>query len=1355
MGSIWAQYVNDMELFLDERTPRRWQPDAKHGWASAGLYIGEGPSAMEVVVAAAERVPARGAMLDAWRSRRGGRAAPVLLVVLHPDGAGLCGASGESPPVYFLVDKAQAERLAGEVLDQPDRHAALRFLDQALPSLETDLPGIANEGLVALHELRHGVRQRSDWSDAGRKASSVVGRRDRDLVEALGFDVERLDNLTWLLRSNNRRSALAVLLRDDESPEAGADRFNNLSPISYALAKADDENLPWVVVTQGKRLRLYATALDAGVGRRGRTETFIECQPALLGQADLPYLWLVYSAEALAADGSLAEILAGSHRFAGDLAERLRERIYREVVPTLARGIADARDIRRPCAKEELDATYEMALTVLFRLLFVAYAEDRDLLPYRFNDAYRSRSLKSKAQELARRVREGSPIADGAFYWTEVQLLWTAVDEGNAAWGVPAYNGGLFSSDPSVSAVGAALSEIVLPDRVFEEGLRSLLVIDTAERVPGPVDFRSLGVREFGTIYEGLLESELAMADTDLSLDKRDTYVPARKGQQAVVKAGDVYLHDRSGVRKSSGTYYTKAFAVEHLLDGSLEPALDDHFSRLNGLDDTDASVAFFDFRIADIAMGSGHFLIAAIDHVERRMADYLAGRDLPGVRRDLAALRVAATKQLGELASAAKIEDGQLLRRMIARRCVYGVDANPLAVQLARLSVWIHTFVPGLPLSVLDHTLVHGNSLVGVGTVEEIHGKFAEARETHPLFALDADGLLGAAKAPLNRLANVSDATLADVAVAREAIREARAATQETQDLCDLIAAVPVSDDPKVTGYSFEEWENPSARWAKAKATAVRAAQDDLRGLDQLHFPVAFPEVFLRDRPGFDVIVGNPPWQEATIEEHAFWARHFPGLRSMAQRDQESEKARLRRERPDLVAVFESEQSEMSRMRRALVGGGFPGMGTGDPDLYKAFCWRFWHLTAREGGRIGVVLPRSALAAKGSAAFRQTMFDESGSVDVTMLLNNRNWVFEEVHPQWSIGLVNVTHGKQTDRSVALSGPFASLAAFTKGTRRMTKFDPGEVLQWNDSASLPLLPSNESVDVFAQLRKAPRLDLNEAGRWRARPDAELHATSQKPLMDVENAERPKGYWPVYKGESFDIWNSDTGVYYAWADPKPVQDWILSKRIRAGKGRRNSPHQEFPLAYLQSRRTLACLSPRIAFRDITNRTNQRTLIACLLPPRVFVTNKGPYLLWPRGDELDQAFVLGVLTSIPLDWYARRFVELNVNFFIFNPFPVPRPAREDVRWQRTVQLAGRLAAPNRKFRAWAEKVGVNWGPLDKDEKQDMVQELDAIVAHLYGLDEVQLAHIFETFHEGWDYGSRLDGVLKHYRDWARRH
>jgi hypothetical protein len=766
-------------------------------------------------------------------------------------------------------------------------------------------------------------------------------------------------------------------------------------------------------------------------------------------------------------------------------------------------------------------------------------------------------------------------------------------------------------------------------------------------------------------------------------------------------------------------------------------------------MDEVDAIQAFFDFRVADVAMGSGHFLVAAVDRIEKAFTDYLAqplARGATGVRAELLRLKEAAKSQLGDLTDQITFEDSQLLRRLIARRCIYGVDLNPLAVELARLSIWIHTFVPGLPLSVLDHNLVNGNALVGVGTVAEIRAKFEEAGTS--LFPVDADNLLGQAERPLKRLANLLDATLADVAKARDAMEEVRLAVGDTNALCDIITAQRF--DPGIL-FQFENWEKE--RTTVQKHPMRHKALTALEGLKAFHSPVAFPEVFLRRRAGFDVLLGNPPWQEATVEDHAFWARHFPGLRGMSSTEMERERARLRKARPDLAAQLDTEIQEMGRVRKALTSGAYPGMGTGDPDFYKAFAWRFWNLAAAEGGRIGIVLPRSALAAKGSELFRKEMFSNAAQIDLTMLLNNRQWVFDEVHPQYTIGLSVITRGNADGKTISLRGPFASLASFETGHNgEPARFASSEVMSWNDSASLPLLPTEKSLEIFAQLRKAPRLDLNNGNSWRARPDRELDATNQRNLMEFSDS-RPKGAWPILKGESFDIWEPDRGkeYYYAWANPKEVADWIYRKRLRSGNSARGGAHAEFPLKYRQDRKTLACYTPRIAFRDVARSTDSRTVRAALVPSHVFITNAAPYVLWVRGDERDQAYLLGILSSLSLDWYARRFVETHVNYFVFNPLPVPRPTRGDKRWSRTVALAGRLAAPDDRFADWAKKVGVKHGPLQACEKQDMVDELDGVVAHLYGLSEPQLVHVFETFHEGWDYEPRLKSVLKYFNAW----
>ena len=1342
-------------------------------------YGGGQSEALEVAVAATKAPPGKNSVIDIWKHRRDKRAAPVLLVILCTNETILCGSTGEKPPVYEKIERGQAERICAEALDQPDKHAALRYLSQSLPSLDTAIPGLLNSGLLALNELLLGTPKREDWSSARKHALISRGKTEQDLLRALGYQIKKIDNLTSVLQVKNSNTAIAVLLNKSEYPDKRTKRFNNLSPVSYALAKADDKELqlPWVIMLQGNRLRLYSTSVTTGVGRRGRAETFIECLPNLLSDENLAYIWLLFSADALKSGGSLKDVIKDSERFAGNLAIDLRERIYNKVMPVLAQGIASARKLSNPNF-DDLAQTYEMSLTVLFRLLFVAYAEDRDLLPYKLNPEYKNRSLKEKAVQLARRVANKEPIAEGNHHWQEAKLLWNAISKGNNEWGVPAYNGGLFSIDPNESLAGAELEKIDLPNDVFEMALQNLLVTKIEGDEYGPVDFRSLSVREFGDIYEGLLESELAIAQTDLFLDKNGHYQPTNNEKQRIVNKGEIYIHNRSGQRKASGSYYTKSFAVEHLLDGALEPALEDHLNALSSIkDDSKAADKFFDFRVADIAMGSGHFLVAAIDRIEKRMSGWLVERPLEGVQEELSHLRQSALKEIGSQANKNPvIEDGQLLRRMIARKCIYGVDINPLSVQLARLSIWIHTFVPGLPLSVLDYSLIHGNSLIGIGNFDEINSRLQGDIESAPFFTqFTSDYLLSLTKEPLEKLALLNDATLDDIERHHKAQAELKDIIAPTRNLCDLITLEPLSDGINLTNIvdrvselgqplspsddiilsNFVENNLEQNQTSKLFEDEIEKARQELKNLNPVHFPVEFPEVFLRDNPGFNVIIGNPPWKEAKFEEINFCVPLIPGLKKLSPLEKECKINKLKDEQPDLQAKFLVEKRKMETFAKALNACNYPGMGTGDPDLYKAFAWRFWHLTVHEGGRIGVVLPFSAMITKGSMEFRINAIKGSSSFNLSILQNKKGWVFPDISSLYTISLICITIGDPEENTVHLKGPYQSLKEFKSSNSEKThpSFSCTEVLSWTDTASLPNLPRADSFDVFKQFMKAQRLDLNVPNKWRARPDTELHAAIDKKLMNFEFKECPENYWPVYKGASFNLWDPDTKKYYAFANPSTVQNFLQKKRDKANRNKR-SAHSEFPKNYIQDKSTLASNYPRVAFRGVSGKTNRRTIIACLLPPNIFLANGSPYFHWPIGNKSDQAFLLGILSSIPLDWYARRFIEVNINFHLINSFPIPRPTSDNPKWKRVVSLAGRLASPDERFAEWASAVGVEHGPIDEAQKQDMIFELDALSACIYGLTEVQLIHIFETFHEGWDYEERLSNVLKHFNFWNQK-
>lgn len=1339
-----------MEFLEDYEHVIGWTAEKKLPAAlqAESVFIGSGDHGLEVALAKASSRPRVEDVRKLWKARHGGRPSPVLLVVTHDSKAAICGPVGDNPPVISDLGIDQVERLCSAALAEPNRHSAVRFLVAMLDGLHTTelLPGLRNMGMLATHELRSGVPARADWESSCGRGKKLLSLKGRQLIEGLGFGVETLSTTSSVLTIDDAKRVVAVFLDEGEGFEDPATRFNGISPVSNALALADRENLPWVVLTRGRQIRLYSARPDIGVGRKGRAETFVELNLALLPEDAAGYLSLLFSPAALTEGGTFEQILKASADHAAALGQRLRERVYFEAVPNLAKAVAERLGDGSDLAEEDLQFAYEQTLVILFRLLFIAYAEDKDLLPYRTNSRYEHHALKRLARDLAERASSSEHLEfddEATDLWDQIRSLWHAVDKGNADWGVPVYDGGLFSDDPEINPPSEGLTELELTNAEVGPALFALLVNRSEDDTFGPVDFRSLSVREFGTIYEGLLESRLSVAPSNLSVDARGNYVPAtKKSQEIHVNAGEVYFHNRSGSRKSTGSYFTKPFAVEHLLNNALEPALEDHVNGLVALfeagDEAALAEAFFDFRCADLAMGSGHFLVAAVDRIEAKLSAFLALHPVAPINAELERLRSAALKALGDLADGVEIEHTSLLRRQVARRCIYGIDLNSIAVELARLAVWIHTFVPGLPLSFLDHNLVEGNSLTGIATLDEalsVLDPATDATKGGSLIGGRVEAFLAEAEGHLHRVARISETTKAEVDATRKAWEEAAEAIEPARQLFDLVVAARLGEiDPPV-----EITEEAISNHMK-----LDLAEEIAGEVQALHLPIAFPEVFLRSRPGFDCIIGNPPWQEATVEELNFWALRHPGLKSLSQAKQKVEIAKLRRSRPDLVAEYELEVEENEYLRRVLLAGPFPGMGSGDPDLYKAFCWRFWQL-CREGGAIGVVLPRSALSASGSAQWREQILSGGAFFDVTMLTNTGGWVFDDAEHRYTVALVSVRKGKRFAGRVALSGPFANYAAFIAALRKLSKaeFSAADLTNWSTGASFPMLPSARSAEVFLKLRAHPRLDSPEHP-WRARPATEFHATADKKHFKL-NPKETDGLWPVYKGATFNLWTPDTGTYYAWADPDYVTAVLHGKRRRQHRTT-SSPFSEFDEETIRDPDTLPCLYPRIAFRDIARATDSRTMITALVPGGIVLTNKAPYLLWPSSDERDEAFLLGVLSSIPLDWYARRVVEISLNFHIFNGLPVPVPqAGSDLR-RRVEEIAGKLAAVDKSFKYWAEAVGVEVGPVDDATKEDLIAELDAVVAHLYGLDAEDLRHIFETFHTGWDYSARLERVLK---------
>ena len=467
-------------------------PDgASHDLTPIEYWLGNGEYALEVILASSDVRPSTPGVRDVWKRYQGSRPAPVLLIVAYPAGdkqvASVCGPIGQDPAVWEGIELGQVERLSKSALTAFDRNHAANLIQQALPELHSPLPGITNRGLFSTHDLITGVPIRSDWKDAVQLSIPLLERTGDDLIRGLGFDIETLTSSASVLRAAGSRRAVAVFLQDNELPEISSERFNRHSPITYALTMADNEGLPYAIVTRGNQIRLYCADIGRGVGRKGRTETYIELNLSLISEDVTGLLNLLFAPGALEPGGTVDQLLENSHRFATGIGRRLRDRIYVEAVPTIATALARKQSaVDSAPTSEQIDFYYEQAMLVLFRILFVAYAEDRDLLPYRTNGEYKDHSLQHRAERLAEQQFDpDNPnnefASNQSNLWDEVNALWKAVDKGNSEWGVPPYNGGLFDDDPDVRPAGAALSRISLTNTEFGPALRAMIVDETDE----------------------------------------------------------------------------------------------------------------------------------------------------------------------------------------------------------------------------------------------------------------------------------------------------------------------------------------------------------------------------------------------------------------------------------------------------------------------------------------------------------------------------------------------------------------------------------------------------------------------------------------------------------------------------------------------------------------------------------------------------------------------------------------------------------------------------------------------------------------------------------------------------------
>jgi len=663
------------------------------------------------------------------------------------------------------------------------------------------------------------------------------------------------------------------------------DIYKNTNPSFQIVSYLIGTGVKWGFLTNGREWRLYSR-LASSIN----DEFYAIDLVALLEANDLEkfkYFWLFFRQEAFEPNAQnknfLERIREGSSAYATQVGDELKGLVFEQIFARLAGGFVT--DLVGKDHAIQADQVYEATLSFLYKLLFLFYAEARYLLPVEGD--YRDYSLMGLAQEITKKINQSKIFSDKAFIYRQLIELFKIIDQGDRALNIPVYNGGLFhfetvqiegeeSFKPNHFLLNYQLSDAILAP-----------VIDQLARFEGQaIDYSFLGVRQLGSIYEGLLEYRLIIDD---------------------LSKGLVHLENDKGDRKASGSYYTPDYIVKYIVTNTIQPILDEreqqfkelmaqisdlyqqkNDKRLNleSLKDIDrrlsilerqAQAILLDIKVCDPAMGSGHFLVETVDYLTDKLIKIINFYgDYNPVLKILREIRQGILdnlQQQGITVSTSALDDDKLLKRVVMKRCIYGVDLNPMAVELAKVSLWLHSFTIVAPLSFLDHHLRCGNSLIGTTAREAEVAMSQEKKGNAVQFSLLTGPFVGLLRAAeiMRGVSVLSDATFAEVEQSERLFKQFDASAKPFKQLLDVYVSqfFGVKQAKNLLERLGTALINPDL--SLMKEADLKVLEDSYRLYKEknfFHWDLEFPEVFIdlenaswSENPGFDAVIGNPPY--------------------------------------------------------------------------------------------------------------------------------------------------------------------------------------------------------------------------------------------------------------------------------------------------------------------------------------------------------------------------------------------------------------------------------------------------------------------------------------------------------------
>lgn len=1033
--------------------------------------------------------------------------------------------------------------------------------------------------------------------------------------------------------------------------------------------------------------------------------------------------------------------------------DRLREGVERAIAE-LGQGLIEANaDLHDGVAtgRIALPALFEELLRTVYRLIFLAVAEDRDLLHGRavpqgpralYREGYSFGFWRDRSARRA--AYDGHHDA-----WAGMLVTLGALEQGEVMLGLPPL-GGLFARGGT-----PILNAARIPNKRFLSAIYSLGFISVESRQTR-INWRDMKTEELGSVYESLLEI-----------------------RPVLMPNGDFVLEGgaKGNARKTSGSYYTPDSLVETLLDSALDPVLERA--------EAEGEAAILNLKVIDPACGSGHFLLGAA----RRMAGRLARLRNPDAGRD----------------------DEQAALRDVVSRCIHGVDRNPMAVELAKVALWIESVSPGQPLGFLDANIRCGDALLGVFSLDAL----AEGIPDDAYKALTGDD-----KATANGLKKLNkaerDAGLLRLATQPEKLanafqrfhampentpREVAARASEYERIrhspdwvamrqaCDTYVAAFILAKPALPSPQARPLV-PTTRHIRdilsggtmLRTGAVRgqlaAAIDGAAwGARAFHWPIEFPDVMV-GRGGFDAVLGNPPWERIKLQEKEFFAgiypeiaaaRHSAARKKIIERLAQSPAGSFEHE---LVVAFETQKriaeaaANFARVE-AIAGGRFPLAGRGDINTYALFAELFSFLHCRSG-YAGLIAPAGLATDLTTSAFFSNLVQTS-SLSKVIGFENEEFIFPHIHNATKFCIYIL--GKSDNQKGTSFRFFLRNAAAIDDQEREFWLTSEQIAAVNpNTGTAPVFRSRSDAELAAKVHsRLPVLYSDDEGGniWNIRFHAMFHMANDSNLfldlandsgddLDVTSGSglRRGSYLSLYEGKMFHQLNHRHGTYEGFN----FKEGKLVKEVPPPSDQQlKDPSYEItarywvPIDSVISRLNEAGWDREwvVGFRKITGATLYRTMISAILPLSG-VGDSTPLIIFKKPDRM-AAVLSGLFSSLVFDYFVRlKLGGTNLTYNYLKQVPAPPPsAYSEADLAFIVPRVLELTYTSQAMAPFARDLGYDGAPFgwDEDRRAQLRAELDGWYALAYGLNRDELRYVLDPKDVmGTDYPSETFRVLQ---------